>query len=236
MSSADPLPIPDSLLPSRSTPAHDPPNPGTHTIDQALHLFGTPASVTGFFRSNRGVESDIDDTFTIILQYAGDQRNLLVTIKTAVVTHMKDQLRFFARGTKGSYLKVRHRPFPPCPGHRTDPPSQFGTDPQEARAMASPGQPATDPSFGLEDESIWGTLSTTAPFDEAHQVLDPASGLYVGRYPSLPGWYRGYYENVAAAVRGEAEVFVRPESVRDGLRVIELARQSHVEGRTVSWA
>lgn len=98
---SDPLPIPDS-----TPPAHDPPNPGTHTIDQALHLFGPPASVTGFFRSNRGVDSDIDDTFTIILQYAGDQRNLLVTIKTAVVTHMKDQLRFFARGTKGSYLKV----------------------------------------------------------------------------------------------------------------------------------
>ncbi|KAK0751632.1 oxidoreductase [Schizothecium vesticola] len=190
---------------------------GTHTIDQALHLFGPPASVTGFFRSNRGIDSDVDDTFTIILQYAGDQRNLLVTIKTAIVTHMKDQLRFFARGTKGTYLK-------------------FGTDPQEARAIAAPGQPATDPSFGLEDESIWGTLSTTSPFDEAHQVLDPASGLYVGRFPSLPGWYRGYYENVAAAVRGEAEVFVRPETARDGLRVIELARQSHAEGRTVSWA
>jgi predicted dehydrogenase len=46
---------------------------GTHTLDQALYLFGTPASVTGFFRSNRGVDSDVDDTFTIILQYSGKQ-------------------------------------------------------------------------------------------------------------------------------------------------------------------
>jgi len=79
---------------------------GTHTIDQALTLFGQPASVTGFFRSNRGAESDIDDTYTIILQYSGEQKNLLVTIKTAIVTHMKDQLRFFVRGTKGTYLKA----------------------------------------------------------------------------------------------------------------------------------
>jgi predicted dehydrogenase len=79
---------------------------GTHTLDQALYLFGTPSSVTGFLRSNRGVESENDDTFTIMLQYSGKQKNLLVTVKTAVVTHMKDQLRFFVRGTKGTYLKV----------------------------------------------------------------------------------------------------------------------------------
>jgi len=60
--------------------------------------------VTGLLRSNRGVESEVDDTFTILLQYSGSQRNLLVTVKTAIVTHMKDQLRFFVRGT---YLKVR---------------------------------------------------------------------------------------------------------------------------------
>ena len=79
---------------------------GTHTIDQALYLFGTPSSVTGFLRSNRGGDSDIDDTFTIILQYSGDKKNLTVTIKTAIITHMKDQLKFFVRGTKGTYLKV----------------------------------------------------------------------------------------------------------------------------------
>ncbi len=68
--------------------------------------------MTGFFRSNRGVDSDIDDTFTIMLQYSGKQKNLLVTVKTAIVTHLKDQLRFFVRGTKGTYLKVKDNPFP----------------------------------------------------------------------------------------------------------------------------
>lgn len=39
-----------------------------------------------------------------------------------------------------------------------------------------------------------------------------------------------------AAVRGEAEVLVEPETARDGLRVIELERQSHNEGHTVPWS
>ncbi|KAK0702157.1 hypothetical protein B0H67DRAFT_650222 [Lasiosphaeris hirsuta] len=188
---------------------------GTHTIDQALYLFGRPASVTAFLRSNRGAESDIDDTFTIILQYA--EKNLLVTIKTAIVTHMKDQLRFFVRGTGGTYLK-------------------FGTCPQEAKAMAAPGEPAAAPDFGLEDANIWGTLTTTTKFDSDSQTLDEQSGLYVGKYPSLPGWYRGYYENVVAAIRESADLFVKPETARDGLRVIELARKSHEEGRAIAWS
>jgi predicted dehydrogenase len=89
---------------------------GTHTIDQALYLFGRPASVTAFLRSNRGVDSEVDDTYTVMLQYEGEQKNLLVTIKTAIVSHMKDQMRFFVRGTAGTYLKVKlpvpHFPLP----------------------------------------------------------------------------------------------------------------------------
>ncbi|KAL1868439.1 hypothetical protein VTK73DRAFT_3647 [Phialemonium thermophilum] len=205
---------------------------GTHTIDQALCLFGRPASVTGLLRSNRGVESDVDDTFTILLQYGGAQKNLVVTVKTAVVTYMQDQLKFFVRGTKGTYLK-------------------FGTCPQEARAIASPGQPAVDPNFGVEDPRIWGTLTTVgpAPFDASAQAPVDATPpiatsvvggqVFAGRYPSLPGWYRGYYENVADVVRGRRpreELAVQPQTARDGLRVIELARESHRTGRTVPWS
>lgn len=62
--------------------------------------------MTGFLRANRGVDSEIDDTFTIMLQYGESQKNLLVTVKTAVVTHMSNQLKFWVRGTKGTYLKV----------------------------------------------------------------------------------------------------------------------------------
>lgn len=196
---------------------------GSHTIDQALSLFGRPASVTGFLRANRGMDSEIDDTFTILLQYGESQKNLLVTIKTAVVTHMKDQLKYWVRGTKGTFLK-------------------FGTDPQEAKTIAAPGKPATDPNFGMEEERIWGTLTTTEEYDAENQTRDEGTGLFVGKYPSKPGWYRGYYENVVKAIRSEGEagagdiLVVKPETARDGLRVIELARQSHNEGRTVPWS
>lgn len=80
-------------------------SPGSHTIDQALALFGIPASVTGFLRANRGIESEIDDTFTIVLQY---KSNLVVTVKTAVITNMKEQLKCWVRGTKGTFIKVSH--------------------------------------------------------------------------------------------------------------------------------
>ncbi|OAA65852.1 NAD(P)-binding domain protein [Niveomyces insectorum RCEF 264] len=181
---------------------------GSHTLDQAIALFGRPASVTAFLRANRGMDSAIDDTYTVVLQYAGEQKDLLVTVKTAVVSVMKDQLRFF-----------------------------FGTCPQEARAMAAPGQPADDPSFGVEDAAIWGTLTTKdRAFDPAVQTLDAATGYYAGSYPSLPGSYRGYYENLAAAIRGTAEIAVTPESSRDGIRLIELARRSHDTGATVPWS
>lgn len=64
--------------------------------------------MTGFLSANRNGagESDIDDTFTIVLQYGGDRKSLLVQVKTAIVTPLQDQLKFFVRGTRGSYLKV----------------------------------------------------------------------------------------------------------------------------------
>jgi hypothetical protein len=55
--------------------------------------------------------SDVDDTFTIILQYQDAQSNLTVTVKTAVVSHVKDQLKYYFRGTEGSYMKVIPRYF-----------------------------------------------------------------------------------------------------------------------------
>lgn len=81
---------------------------GTHSLDQALVLFGRPKSVTGFFRVQRDGESEVEDSFTIVLQYDGTQKDLLVTVKTAVVTPMAQQLKQLIRGTKGSFIKASH--------------------------------------------------------------------------------------------------------------------------------
>jgi hypothetical protein len=79
-------------------------------------------------------------------------------------------------------------------------------------------------------------LTTTTEFDSNSQRFDEEIKKYIGKYPSLKGWYRGYYENVSAAIRGREGVFVKPETARDGLRIIELARESHEKGCTVAWS
>jgi predicted dehydrogenase len=87
----------------------------------------------------------------------------------------------------------------------------------------------------LEDEGIWGTLTTTEQFDPCQQY-DEESKLYVGKYPSKVGYYRGYYENVVDAIRGKAEVNVKPEEAAAGLLIMEMARESSDTGRTIDFA
>jgi scyllo-inositol 2-dehydrogenase (NADP+) len=48
-----------------------------------------------------------------------------------------------------------------------------------------------------------------------------------------PGNYLAYYENVVAAVRGEAELAVKPENVLESIRLIEAAATSAETGETV---
>lgn len=80
---------------------------GSHSLDQAYTLFGRPKSITAFYRSQRGLESEIEDSFTVILQYDRNQKNLLVTVKSAITTPLAKQLKLFVRGSEGSFVKVR---------------------------------------------------------------------------------------------------------------------------------
>lgn len=185
---------------------------GSHTIDQALKLFGPPATVTGFYRSLRGVESEIDDTFTVILQYNGEQRNLLVTVKTSIVTLMKEPLKFFVRGYDGTFVK-------------------YGTDPQEGQVVGGMG--VMEDGFGIEEEGIWGELTTRTKV-VGGQVEDGRTGRWVGRVESKRGDYLGYYRDLVEAIRG-GSLRVRAEQSRDGIRIIELARESAEKGRSLKF-
>lgn len=207
---------------------------GSHTIDQTLQLFGRPSRITAFIRALRGVESEIDDTFTVILRYDGKNGNphankdLQCIVSTTMVTPMQAPLKCLIRGVEGSYVK-------------------YGTDPQEAQTLVA-GMDSTDPSFGVEDESLWGTLTTfNKPFDSKHQTDKPEGAVvppqgpkgetkYVGKFPSFKGNYMGFYQDLVKAMNGEKKVEVDPQQSRDGLRVIELARVSAMEGRTVEWS
>ncbi|KAK5326710.1 hypothetical protein LTR93_003573 [Exophiala xenobiotica] len=188
---------------------------GSHTIDQAIQLFGRPKSVTCFLRVLRGIDSEVDDSFTLILQYEKPQQDILVTIKTNIASCMQDQLKYFVRGTKGSYVK-------------------HGTCIQEQQIFD--GMAPTDSDFGIEPSRLHGLLATSTVFDEKSQSLEPNSNKYIGRYPTIPGQWLGFYENLAYAIRGKAEIAVKPQQSRDGIRTIELARLSHQKGQTLPWA
>jgi predicted dehydrogenase len=204
---------------------------GSHTIDQTLQLFGPPARITAFIRALRGADSEIEDSFTVIMAYDGKNGNprsnkhLLCTVSTTMVTPMQAPIKCLIRGMEGSFVK-------------------FGTDPQEAQVPA--GMTAKDKGFGVEDESLWGTLTTfNKAFDKCQTdkpdgVVVPPKGpkgetKFVGKYPSKVGNYCGYYEDLVKAMNGEKKVECDPTQSRDGLKVIELARKSAMEGRTVEW-
>ncbi|OAK94892.1 NAD(P)-binding protein [Phaeosphaeriaceae sp. SRC1lsM3a] len=190
---------------------------GTHSLDQAYVLFGRPASVTAFFRAQRGIESEIEDSFTIVLQYSGAKKGLLVTVKTSVVSPMAQQLKFWIRGTKGSFLKHQQR----------------STCPQE-ESIAQGADPS-DADFAKESDALRGVLTTYDEFDGSIQGFDDASKRFVGRYPTVRGAWMRLYQNVADTINGKGELAIKAEEVRDVLRIIELARESHEKGATVAW-
>ena len=81
---------------------------GTHSLDQTLLLFGKPKSVTAFLRVLRegGADDAIDDSFTIVLQYGGEHKQMIATVKTTVVSSQPKQLKYWVRGTNGTFFKV----------------------------------------------------------------------------------------------------------------------------------
>lgn len=104
---------------------------GAHLIDQALVLFGDPASITAqVLQQRRGARAD--DYFQLVLDYSP-----LQVILGASMLATRPRCRFNVQGTAGTYIKR-------------------GVDPQERRLAAgdSPG----DERWGAEDPSEYGSI------------------------------------------------------------------------------
>lgn len=96
---------------------------------------------------------------------------------------------------------------------------KYGMDPQEAALLGS-AAPAWFDGIGTDPEENWGLLHTEI------------NGLvYKGSVKTLDGDYRGYYRNIAAAIRGDEPLSVKPEQVVKLMKMLELARRSSDEGR-----
>ncbi len=98
---------------------------------------------------------------------------------------------------------------------------KFGRDTQEEALFA--GRLPNEANWGTDPESDWGLLNT-----EPHDLH------LKGKVETLPGAYQNYYENIYQVIRHHAELIVTPEQARHTIRMIELAKQSSVERRSVS--
>lgn len=176
-----------------------------HLVDQALALFGAPDTVTANIRRDRD-QTDIDDGFHITLEYKS-QRLLYECHATLLAAESSP--RFLIHGTHGSY-------------------SKGGVDPQEPAIVGGARPPHQDSSTPWlpEPESAWGTLT------RATHMLDPIT-VERAPYPTLAGDYRLYYQNVRDAIRGTAPLAVTAEDGYRSIRMLELAQQSALEGRSV---
>ena len=100
---------------------------------------------------------------------------------------------------------------------------KYGLDPQEEALKQ--GLAPTAPKWGEEPEEQWGTLNI-----DIH-------GLHVkGRIETIAGCYQAYYQNLVDAIKGRAELAVKPEEAMNTIRIIELAIQSNHQKRTLPYS
>ena len=176
---------------------------GPHLVDQALTLFGAPQSITASVRRDRD-KTDIEDAFDITLHYPR-----LQAICRATMLASEPSPRFLIHGTKGSFIK-------------------YGLDPQEPTLGAGGTVPPVgNPREWLgEPESAWGTL-VVAP-----DLANPAA-LTRTKVKTELGDYRDFYANVRDAILGIAPLAVSSEDGYRVIRLLELARQSSAQGKTL---
>ncbi len=184
---------------------------GPHLLDQAVALFGPPQRLTASVRRDRD-HSDVEDAFDIVLEYDRPGGKLLQYECHSGMIAADAAPRFRVHGTSGSFTK-------------------FGLDPQEAHLVADGRHPPTLGSsipWLAEPESDWATLTLAA--DPVNKPAD----LTRTPVPTVDGDYRLFYANVRDAIQGTAPQVVSGEDAWRVARLIELARESSRERRTVN--
>jgi scyllo-inositol 2-dehydrogenase (NADP+) len=148
-------------------------------------------------------QTDIEDAFDITLHYP----RLLAHCRATMLA-CDNAPRFLLHGTLGSFKK-------------------YGLDPQEPALVGGAKVPRMGEGEWLgEPESEWGTL-TVAP-----NPANPGT-LTRTKIKTEFGDYRLYYANVRDAINKTAELVVKPEDAYRVIRLLEMARESSAEGRTL---
>jgi len=176
---------------------------GTHLLDQAFVLFGKPKTVTGIFANQRNDGESEPDSFTVILGYGPG--GPLVTAKAGVMAIETEQLRYWVRGSQGSFRKLN-------------------LDVQEDQLKA--GMRPGDKGFGVESSDVSGTLTVLEdgkPKKSVYKNVEPET------YATL---YAAFAKAIQGG--GEAAVPVKASEARDVLKIIEAAKESAKLGKTVN--
>jgi len=176
---------------------------GTHLIDQTYVLFGLPKTVTAIFANQRNDGEVEPDSFTVLLGYGTGKP--LVTAKAGVLCVESQQLRYWVRGSKGSFLK-------------------YHLDVQEDQLKA--GKKPGDEGFGVEAQSMSGQLTV---FKDGKPASSTLPNIKPQTYATL---YSGFASAIEGG--GEAAVPVKASDARDVLRIIEAAKESAKTGRTIN--
>ncbi|HVT98761.1 MAG TPA: Gfo/Idh/MocA family oxidoreductase [Acidobacteriaceae bacterium] len=134
---------------------------GPHLIDQALTLFGTPASLTANVRVEREGAA-VDDAWDVFLEY--EQPRRMTVLLRATSSACASGPRYILHGTKGSFTKWR-------------------LDPQEEQLKA--GMRPDSPGFGEEPESAWGELKLCAEPSPVIRRVKTERGDYRGFYENV---------------------------------------------------
>lgn len=132
---------------------------GSHLIDQALNLFGTPKALTADLRMQRQIAKTIDN-FEIILHY----ENLKVTLKSGMLVRAALP-HFILLGELGSFIK-------------------YGVDIQE-EDLKTGLTPLTKPNWGEEPEALYGTICTTVNGLDINGKVKSEKGDYRAYYSNI---------------------------------------------------
>jgi len=90
--------------------------------------------------------------------------------------------------------------------------TKFGDDSQEDLLMK--GELPTGKNWGKEEGGIWANIQSEG---ESYS------------YPSLPGNYMVFFDNLYAAIVENAELLVKPKEARDVIKIIKMAQLSFKE-------
>ena len=179
---------------------------GTHLIDQVVVAFGLPDKITGFIGPQREYGQGHPSIDDSCTVLLQYPHGLLVTVKAGVVSPEMAQLRYWVRGEKGSYQK-------------------FHLDCQEDQLKE--GKKPGDAGFGVEGHERAGSLT----------LQEEGSEAQVESCPNIePVTYKVFYEKVAEALAEGGVGPVDPQGPADVIRLIELAKLSSREGRTITVA